>query len=501
MLPAIILYVVITLAAILALKFIWRLVKNIIIFLAIPGPPVDWLLRHEVSEFSSSSEQIKLFFNKWKQRYPRICRFFVGPMPYVSVSHPESLKEIIKHKLPKHPLYKTTLSAWLGDGLLLSNGDKWFRHRRMLTPAFHYNILESFMSVYESATRVMLQQWEEAAQKDGYIVLQNSVPYLSLDILLQCIGSLETECQIEKENLQYVRDVQDLTEISLKRYSNPLYMLDWYFYCTKYGRVYKKACSRSRSYTRDLILHRKRILLESSNNRDYQTSDRKSDFLSILLTAKDENGRGLTDEEICDEVDTFVFEGHDTTSTGLMWVLYHLAKYPKFQEMCRREVIECVEGSKLTQENLSKLEFLTMFIKESLRLCPPVYSVARETEQPLTIDGYELPKGTFLILSFNQLHWNPEFWPDPFKFDPYRFSLENQAKIDPYTYLPFSVGQRNCIGQNLAMHEIKSVVSIVLKRYDIELHSSIADVTIAIKKDLLYKPENPLKLILKRTVF
>ena len=483
--------------AIILLFLIWRIVKSILIFLAIPGPPTDWLFRHEVNEFTSSADQVREFKIKWQQRYPRICRYFVGgPLPLIALAHPESIKEFVKHKPPKPKLYKRMLGDWLGDGLLISSGNKWFRHRRMLTPAFHYNILNTFMSIYVKATHVMLQQWKETEQKDGYIVLQNSIPYLSLDILLQCIGSLETNCQIEKENIQYVRDVQELTAIAVKRYSNPLYMFDWYFYTTQDGRNFRRACSRSRKYTCDLIHQRKQVLLQSAG-----TSRQMNDFLSILLTTTDENGKGLTNEEICNEVDTFVFEGHDTTATALLWVFYYLGKFPKFQEMCRKEVMGCVGENTLTIEDLSQLEFVSMFIKESLRLHPPVYAVARDTEYPITIDGYELPKGTLVQMSFSQLHLNAEFWPDPFTFDPYRFSSENLQKVNPYAYLPFSVGERNCIGQNFAMHEMKSVVSIVLKKYEIELHPSISETSIIHKRDILFKPETPLKFYLKEATF
>ena len=161
-----------------------------------------------------------------------------------------------------------------------------------------------------------------------------------------------------------------MTHIAVKRYSNPLYIFDWYFYSTQDGRTFRRACSRSRSYTRDLILQRKQALQESTPG---DAEEGKNDFLSILLTTTDENGKGLTDEEICDEVDTFVFEGHDTTATGLMWVLYYLAKFPKYQEMCRRECMEGVGDRDLKLEDLSKLEFLNMFIKETLRLRPPVF--------------------------------------------------------------------------------------------------------------------------------
>ena len=152
-----ILQVAVSVTCTIILYLFSKFIKKTFTFLAIPGPPVDWLLRHEVNEFTSPNDKVFEFRTKWEHRYPRICRYFIGPMPIIALAHPESIKEVVSHKPPKHYLYRTMLGAWLGDGLLLANGDKWFRHRRMLTPAFHYNILNSFMSVYMRATRVMLQ--------------------------------------------------------------------------------------------------------------------------------------------------------------------------------------------------------------------------------------------------------------------------------------------------------------------------------------------------------
>ena len=469
------------------LIYVWRFVRKTLVYLSFPGPPVDLLLRHQVNEFSDPNNKIIEHRVKWHRRYPRICRFFVGPVGYISVAHPEIIKEIVKAKPPKHPFYKQMLGQWIGEGLLLAGGNKWLRHRRMITPAFHFDILDTFMPIYNESTNVMLSLWEEESQREGYVVLQDSAPYLSLDILLQCIGSLHTNCQVEK-NFEYVRDVCDLTQISLLRYTNILYLIDWYFYRTANGKTFKRACQRSHAFIQNLIITRRTALKKNSTSQF-------NDLLSILLTTTGENGKGLTDQEICDEVNTFVFEGHDTTATGLMWVLYFLAKYPDYQEICRKEIFENVKEEAVKSEDLARLEFFTMFLKESLRLRPPVHTVGRIIEHPMLIDEYEIPKGTLVQLSFYQMHWNPVTWPDPFTFDPYRFSPENIKNIDPYAYLPFSVGERNCIGQNLAMHEIKTVVVKILKLKHLSLHPSISDKEILIKKDILFKPETPLKIV------
>ena len=481
------------------LTIIYRLVRcvlDILYFRSLPGPNVDFLLRHEIS-FTESGDKLSEFAMKYQRIYPRLCRYFIGPFPFITISHPEVVKHIITNlKLQKHYMYRTMLGSWIGDGLLLSKGNKWHRHRKIITPAFHYSILSSVLSVYREATTVMLHLWEETALKDGFVTVQDFTPYLSLDILLQSIGSLKTNCQVERDAVQYVKDVNFLTETSVLRFFNFMYMIDAYFYLTPTGRAYQACCRRAQAYTRDLILKRKRILTMQRQSPGAEMESR--DFLDILLTSTDEKGVGLTDGEICDEVDTFVFEGHDTTSSAMTWLLYYLALYPEYQEMCREEVNRYFNSKRLAMKDLSNLEFLTMFIKETLRLKPPVYSVVRVNAQTIHLDGYRIPKNTLIEISIRQIHLNSEFWPNPLKFDPWRFSKDNLVKMDPYSYLPFSAGERNCIGQIFAMNELRVVSSMILQKFKLQLHPCLIGEKIVEKLDLLTKPLTPMKFILTK---
>lgn len=490
------LQIVLVLSSLVLFYYLVKLLKYYRSFMKIPGPPYDLLLRHEVNEFHSDYRSLLDFKHKWHSKHPRVCRFFLGPFGYVSLAHPESIKELVSLKLPKNFYYRLTLSPWIGEGLLVSSGKKWFRNRRMLTQAFHFETIHSFMPIYIKCTNVMLSQWEKTPQQEGYIVLQDFISYLTLDVLLQCICSLETNCQLDKGSLEYVRDIHELTRLIWLRYAGFRNLLDIYFYNTEDGRNYKRVCKSAKNFTYDIILQRKKALQKNNSQFDINIPQHK-DFLNILLTATDESGNSLTDEEICDEVNTFVFEGHDTTAVGITWVLYYLAKYPEYQEMCRDEIIENTSGD-VKLEDFPNLMFLTMFIKESLRIRPPVHSIGRETIGPETIQGYPLPNGTVTQISIIQLHWNPEVWPEPFKFDPYRFSPENIDKIHPYAYIPFAVGERNCIGQNMALHEIKTVACLLLKRYKLSLHPSLLHSEIEIKKDVLLKPSTPIKLIIEQ---
>lgn len=196
---------------------------------------------------------------------------------------------------------------------------------------------------------------------------------------------------------------------------------------------------------------------------------RHLDFLDILLCAKDENGQGLSDKDLRAEVDTFMFEGHDTTASGLSWIFYCMAKYPEHQEKCREEISE-VLGDRDTMEwdDIGKIPYTTMCIKECLRLYPPVPGVARKLAKPITFcDGRSLPEGSLIILSIYCINRSTIFWKDPEVFDPLRFSTENTSDRNSHAFLPFSAGPRNCIGQTFAMNEMKVALALTLQRFQL----------------------------------
>ncbi|NXM84421.1 CP4FE hydroxylase, partial [Oenanthe oenanthe] len=190
----------------------------------------------------------------------------------------------------------------------------------------------------------------------------------------------------------------------------------------------------------------------------------------LTLPPQDEDGHTLSDEDIAAEADTFMFEGHDTTASGLAWLLYNLAGHPEHQERCRREVQQLLAGrdtADIEWEDLSQLPFTTMCIKESLRLHPPVTAVSRRCTEDVPLrDGRVIPKGVTCLISIYGTHHNPELWPEPeVVFNPLRFSPENSKGRSPSSFIPFSAGPRNCIGQSFAMAEMKVVVALTLSRF------------------------------------
>lgn len=170
-------------------------------------------------------------------------------------------------------------------------------------------------------------------------------------------------------------------------------------------------------------------------------------MLDTLICAEKD---GLIDHDgICEEVDTLMFGGFDTTSMSLIFTLMHLSLYEDMQELCYQEISQHIDDpSDLDTNQLSNLKYLDRFIKETIRMFPPVPTMSRqtlhETELP---NGLILPARTQISMHIFDIHRNPKYWDSPEEFDPDRFLPENSVNRHTYAYIPFSAGQRNCIGK------------------------------------------------------
>ncbi|KXJ16750.1 Cytochrome P450 4c3 [Exaiptasia diaphana] len=217
-------------------------------------------------------------------------------------------------------------------------------------------------------------------------------------------------------------------------------------------------------------------------------------FLDLLLNAYDD---GEIDKEgVREEVDTFMFEGHDTTAAAMSWAIFMLGHHPEVQQKAQEEVDAFFESrpETLTVESLKDLKYLECVIKEALRLYPSVPFFARELTEDFTIDGVAVPKGTTVGTATFALHTNPKVWPDPYKFDPDRFLPENSQGRHPYAYVPFSAGPRNCIGQKFAILEEKMVLAYVLRHFNVKSEHSPDDMKVC--AEIVTRPKDSIMMSL-----
>jgi cytochrome P450 family 4 subfamily B polypeptide 1 len=387
-------------------------------------------------------------------------------LPTVNISHPRLIKKVLKE--PKALNTYRLLLPWLGDGLLVANGEKWQQNRRLLTPAFHVQVLKQYMSIFNSSTQELITKWEKNLEhkKTSTDVLKD-FSLLTLDVMLQTAFSYKSHCQSEEKQSKYITNVMEVSELTVQRVLTGYQQLDLIFHLTPSGFRYRRAVSYIHRRTEEIIQERRMSLLRKEEQKRLKEK-RRLDLLDVLLTARYEDGTCMPDEQIRNEVNTFLFEGHDTTACGLSWSLYCLAKYPEHQEKCRQEVLKVLgDRTELEWDDLKSLDYTTMCIKEAMRLYPPVPGVSRQTSEDITLEGYFIPKGTTIGINIFGIHRNPRVWDNPEEYNPLRFTPENSKDRDPFAYIPFSAGPRNCIGQQFAMNEAKTVIATILTRFSV----------------------------------
>ncbi|XP_053378943.1 cytochrome P450 4F2-like isoform X2 [Mercenaria mercenaria] len=446
-------------------------------FNAFPGKPISHWFFGNLKEFPGLTEEGYNFNVEMVKLFPKFFRFWVGRIYCVLIfQHPDTVKVVLKSSAPKSrasgTLYVPGL-RWLGEGLLIANGERWARNRRLLTPAFHFDILQPYTDINNKCVDILLSKLQGFCDRGENFEAFEHIGLCSLDIIGRCAFSYITDAQTQGDKHPYVNAVHRLTELWTKRTLNLFHILDWvYFNFTKDGREFSKLCDYVHKVAEDIIQKRKKVLeIEGLPSNDGNRK-RYLDFLDILITAKDEDGVGLCDYDIRCEVDTFMFEAHDTTTSGISYTLLCLAQNQEIQEKVRQEVDDILTGREsddITWKDLAKFEYLNMCIKEGLRYSSPVHVVQRHTTEELQVEGYTIPSGTNIIVHLYALHHNPAVWGSDFnEYRPERFLHENVEKMDPFAFVPFSGGPRNCIGQNFAMMEMKIMIARIIHRFKIE---------------------------------
>ncbi|XP_011066201.1 PREDICTED: cytochrome P450 4C1-like [Acromyrmex echinatior] len=369
-----------------------------------------------------------------KNYYP-IYKLWCGPIAFVSIHHPDDLEKVLgsaKEHLSKGYLYDA-LIPWLGTGLLTSEGIKWHKRRKILTPTFHFNILKQFVEILIDEGNRMAKFLKDT---NGSV---NDLMFLISHHTMNIIT--ERKQYHERTNGRYLKYFDDMTETD----------------------------------DEEIIGIKKRRLA----------------MLDLLIAAvrNDE----MDDVDIREEVDTFVFEGHDTVAVGLTYAILLLAEHEDVQKRARNEISAIMEanGGKLTMSALNNMPYLERCLKESLRLYPSVPFISRVLSKDLQTQTYLVPSGTIVHLNIYDIHRDPNFWPNPDVFDPDRFLLEKIQKRHPYSYLPFSAGPRNCIGQRFAMMELKAIIATLIYNFYLEPIDYLKD--LQFKTDLTSRVTQPIR--------
>eukprot|EP00980_Cylindrotheca_fusiformis_P012419 scaffold3046_cov105-Cylindrotheca_fusiformis.AAC.18 len=391
------------------------------------------------------------------------------------------VKDILSAPYGKEPLRFTkevgNLQNILGEGLVTAEGDKWMRHRQIIQPAFFTQALRDALNTHvPRLTAEFVECWKKGQGRE--IELSTHISSLTLDIIGQVafshkfrgVQSVELWAMNKGKNDEFgqIKDpfVQTLGDVLKPNIINVLSIFLGIPAISKYFNPQMKRARREMDHHVDLVISNAREQLK----KEAGIGKGSKSLLSLLLeAAQGDSKRSLDNAELNDEIKTFIFAGHETTSTWCNMAIYAFTQHPQVQNIVYEDIVRHAPSSTaLTIEVVEKMEYLNAFLQEVLRMYPPVGAIARYPTQTEKIAGITVPKGTRLVISPYLLHRHPKYWDEPNKFRPERWlekSEEFMARIR-FAFLPFSAGGRNCIGQRFATMEAKLILAELIRSFN-----------------------------------
>jgi cytochrome P450 len=387
-----------------------------------------------------------------RQRYGSAFTLALAPFKIALFSDPESIRTIFAAKPDDMHAGEVNriLRVLVGKhSVLLLDGQEHLRHRKLLMPSFHGERMRFYGETMAEITRKVMASWPEGEP----ITLHDHTQEITLEVILRTVFGADAGAEEQK--------LGDQIKHMLAVAENKLSLMSMVFLSERQHLEDKPLFKwmLSRRNTVDATIYE-----QIARRRSDPKLSERQDVLSLLLGARDDEGQGMTDVELRDELMTALAAGHETTATGLAWAFERLLSNGATYDRLRDEVRAC--GDSPTPEQLAALPYLDAVVKEVLRLRPVVPVVGRVLKKDTRLGGYDLPAGTAVGACIYLAHRNPNVYPEPELFKPERWL---GVTPDPTTWLPFGGGIRRCVGAAFALYEMKIVLGTMLATRDFEL--------------------------------
>jgi cytochrome P450 family 110 len=375
----------------------------------------------------------------------------------VFIANPQTIQQVLTNDTKQFSApgsINQILQPFLGDrGVILLDGQEHRQRRQLLMPQFHGDKIRGYTELICATARSVVTQW----QVGQTVNIRAEMQSISLDVILQTVFGLDRgeRYDLIREGLVKVGSLIE-SPINASFLLIPALQQDlgaW----SPWGRFLRDRAALDRLLYQEI----------ADRRRDYQSE--KTDILTLLIGAKDAEGNGMSDLELHDELMTLLFAGHETTATALAWAIYWINYLPAVKTKLLAE-IETL-GTDRDPIAISRLPYLNAVCAETLRIYPVgMLTFPRVTQEPVTLQGYELPAQTVVVGCIYLTHHREDLYPEPDLFKPERF-LERQ--FSPYEHLPFGAGSRRCMGMALAQLELKLVLVEVLTNCQLELTGTL----------------------------
>ena len=399
-----------------------------------PGPPPRFL----VGRFPLLGPDPLAVYTRWARDFGDIFYYRAGWIHVYFLNHPDLIESVLISQSQNFAKDKVIQnSRWfLGQGLLTSEGAEWRQQRRLCQPAFHRERLSSYGRTMSAYAEEMLAGWPQGEVRD----IHQEMMHLTMRIVAKVLFSVEVS-----EDAQKVAAALNL----LMRHTSGFRMIMppplRHFPLPALLRV--KRAVRELDEIVNRIIRKRRASGEDTG-----------DLLSMLMAARDEDGSAMTDRQLRDEIMTFLLAGHETTAVSLSWTWYLLSEHPEVAQKLRQELNDVLGGRTPQLEDLARLPYTDKVVKESMRLYPPAWSLARTAAKEMEI-----------VMSPWIIHRDARFFEDPDQFKPDRWTAQTTQQLPRFAYFPFGGGPRLCIGASFAMMEANLLVATIAQRFQLHL--------------------------------
>jgi cytochrome P450 len=395
------------------------------------------------------------------------------------LNHPADVKHVLvtnQDNYRKAPVAPAE-SRIFGQGVLHTEGDRHHHQRRLFLPFFHGNHVTAYTDLITAKAHDLVARWQDGTTVD----IEHEMAHLTLSVIWRLLFGRDIgfEADTVRAAIAVGQSLIKLQYDSLLASLTPLWVP------TKLHRRFTRG-----HRSMDLMI---RQMIQGRRTAPHQNDD----VLALLLAARDTENRPLRDEEIRDELMTFLLAGHETTANALTWIWFMLAQFPSVRDRLTCELNDIVGDRLPTVADVSRLRYTKMVWDESLRLYPPAWSLhtrVAHAEDRLP-SGAVLPSRAWVFISPWSLHRNARWFPDPNRFDPERFSEEAKRTRPAFSYIPFGAGGRRCLGESFAELEGLLILATIASKVRLSL---VEGQTIRPEPVMTLRPNVPVRMTVQQ---
>lgn len=437
-----------------------------------PGPKGRFLLGSIVEV----SRDWLGFYQRCADEYGDVVRVHLAHVPVYLVVHPRDIESVLvtnASNFTKSADYRA-LARVLGKGLLTSEGEFWQRQRTLIQPAFHRQNILSYATVMTDAAESLLNSWKDGEERN----LHEDLMRVTLEIVAQCLYGAEVSGDAER--------VGNAMEVVMRRFvtNASLALLFSFDIPVAFARGESRAV-RSLNEIIGGIIQKRRA-----------AHQHREDLLDMLLRARDADGQPMSDMQLRDEVMTLFLAGHETTAIALSWACYLIAQNPDVESKLAEELSSVLGGRVPTPDDLPRLRYTEMVLRETLRLYPAVWGIGRRAIAECELGGYRIPAGSNIFILQWRTHRDARFFPEPERFDPERWREDpvRTGKIPRFAYFPFGGGPRVCVGASFAMMEATLLLAMIQQKYRLE---AVPGHPVEVLASVTLRPKHGIRMIAK----